>query len=306
MIPIPPQVAARIGLAMTRSTVSIVWMVWAALFFAGSVGYVRYLSDFMSTFEIVLFRQVIGVALMAPWLIRSGRGALRTRRLSLHVLRAFLSYFGMLLSFYSFTLVTIADAMALQFTAPLFTTIFAILFLREMVGPHRWLAIVFGFVGVLMIVRPGFAEVNIGMPLALMAAAFFAGSNVSNRALSSTDSTAVIVFYGFVLQIPIAAVPAAMTWTTPGWDLAPALLLFGIVAATAQWCLARALANADASLVEPVMFLRLPFVAVIGYFIFAQLPDVWTWLGAAVIFASTYVLARREAAVRPAAPGEPG
>lgn len=299
---------------MTRATIGIVWMVCAAMFFAVSVGFVRYLSDFMSTFEVVLFRQVLGMALMVPWLIRTGpRELLRTRRLSLHVQRAFWSYFGMLSSYYAYTLITIADATALQFTTPLFTTVFAILFLKEIVGPHRWLAIVFGFVGVLVIARPGFVEFNLGMPFAVVAASFFAASNVTNRALSRTDSTATIVFYGFVLQIPIAALPAAATWVTPGWDIVPALLAFGVVSTTAQWCLARALANADASLVEPVMFLRLPFVAGIGYLVFAQLPDIWTWGGAAVIFVSTWVLAHREvadvrrrAALRPGASGGSG
>jgi len=130
--------------------------------------------------------------------------------------------------------------------------------------------------------------------VAICAALFYAGSNVTNRALSRTDSTAVILFYGFMLQIPMAAIPAAMTWVTPGWDVIWPLLGFGVTAIAAQWCLTRALAVADASLVEPVMFVRLPFVSMIGYFLFAEIPDGWVWVGAAVIFTSTIVLARRE------------
>ncbi len=283
---------------MSGATRGMLWMLAAALFFSASVGFVRYLSDIMSTFEIVLFRQLIGMAFMLPWLYRVGIAGLRTRRLPLQGLRSALSYFGMLASYYSFTLIPIADAVALQFTTPIFTTIFAIIFLKEVVGSHRWLALLFGFVGVLIIVRPGLAGLNLGIPAALCAAAFYAGSNVVNRALSRTDSTPLIVFYSFALQVPLAAVPAALTWTTPGWaDVLP-LLGFGVVAIAAQWCLTRSLATADASLVEPVMFVRMPFVAVIGYFLFAQVPDSWTWVGAAVIFTSTYVLARREAAHR--------
>lgn len=295
---------------MTAGTRGMLWMLGAALFFSASVGFVRYLSDVMSTFEIVFARQLMGFLFMLPWLFRNGLAVAYTRRPFLQCARAVLSYLGMLTSYYSFTLMSMADAVALQFTTPLFTTLLAILFLKEIVGFHRWAAIFFGFVGVLIIVRPGFAEVGLGIPIALAAAAFYAGSNVTNRALSRTDSTAVILFYGFALQIPLAAIPAAATWVTPGWEELLPLLGFGVVAITAQWCLTRALATADASLVEPVMFVRLPFVTAIGYFLFAQIPDAWTWVGAAVIFVSTYVLARREAAdVRRKAalmPGQPG
>lgn len=283
---------------MSAATRGMLWMLAAALFFSASVGFVRYLSDIMSTFEIVLFRQAIGLAFMLPWLYRVGLAGLRTERIGLQTLRSSLSYFGMLASYFSFTLIPIADAVALQFTTPLFTTIFAIIFLKELVRSHRWMALLFGFVGVLIIVRPGMADLNLGIPAALLAASLYAGSNVTNRALSRTDSTPVIVFYSFALQIPLAAVPAAMTWTTPGWADALPLLGFGIVSIAAQWCLTRSLATAEASLVEPVMFIRMPIVAVIGYFLFAQVPDGWSWVGATVIFTSTYVLARREAALQ--------
>lgn len=283
---------------MSAATRGMLWMFGAALFFSASVGFVRYLSDFMSTFEIVFFRQMIGFAFMLPWLYRVGLPGLRTNRLPMQSLRSALSYFGMLASYFSFTQIPIADAVALQFTTPLFTTVFAIIFLKELVGGHRWMALLFGFIGVLVIVRPGFGALNFGIPAALCAAACYAGSNVVNRSLSRTDSTPLIVFYSFALQIPLAAVPAAVTWTTPGWAEILPLLGFGVVSMGAQWCLTRSLATADASLVEPVMFVRMPFVAVIGYFLFAQLPDRWTWVGAVVIFASTYVLARREAAYR--------
>lgn len=280
---------------MNPSSWGMLFMLGAALAFSASVGFVRYLSNYMSTFEIVFFRQIMGLAFMLPWLMRAGTDAARTKRLPMQSFRAVLSYLGMLSSYYSFTLIPIADAVALQFTTPLFTTILAIIFLKEIVGLHRWSAILFGFAGVLIIVRPGFAELTLGVPVAICAALFYAGSNVTNRALSRTDSTAVILFYGFMLQIPMAAIPAAMTWVTPGWDVIWLLLGFGVTAIAAQWCLTHALAVADASLVEPVMFVRLPFVSMIGYFLFAEIPDGWVWVGAAVIFTSTIVLARREA-----------
>lgn len=274
----------------------MLWMFAAAVFFSTSVGFVRQLSDTLSTFEIVFIRQLMGITFMIPWLWRIGISAMRTSRIPLLTFRALLSYLGMLASYYSYTLIQLADAVSLQFTTPLFTVILAIIFLKEVVGLHRWTALVVGFIGVAIIVRPGFTDINIGVPIAILAAVFYAGSNVANRALASTEATSVIMFYGFLLQIPMAAVPAVLTWVTPGWEHILPLLGFGIVAFGAQYCLTRSFAVADASLVEPVMFVRLPLVAIIGYFVFSQSPDVWTWVGAVVIFSSTYILARLEAA----------
>ena len=281
---------------MTPGTRGMLWMLGAALFFSISVGFVKHLSTTLAAFEIVFLRQLIGVVFMIPWLMRIGVFSMRTRRLPMLTLRAGLSYLGMLASYYSYTLISLADAVSLQFTTPLFTTILAILFLKEIVGKHRWGALVVGFIGVTIIVRPGFETINIGVPIALLAALFYGSSNVANRALTSTEATPVIMFYGFLLQLPMAAIPAAMTWVTPGWEHALPLLGFGMVAFGAQYCLTRSFAVAEASLVEPVMFIRLPCVAVIGYVLFAQVPDVWTWVGGAVIFVSTYGLARMEAA----------
>ena len=281
---------------MTPGTRGMVWMLGAALFFSASIGFVRHLSDTLNTFEIVFIRQLIGVVFMVPWLMRIGISSMRTNRVPMLTLRASLSYLGMVASYYAYTLIALADAVALQFTTPLFTTVLAIIFLKEIVGRHRWAALVFGFIGVAIIVRPGFEAVNLGVPIALMAALLYGSSNVANRALTCTESTSVIMFYGFLLQLPMAAIPAAMVWVTPGWELMLPLLGFGAVAFGAQYCLTSSFAAAEASLVEPVMFIRLPCVAAIGYVVFAQAPDVWTWVGAAVIFVSTYGLARLEVA----------
>ncbi len=279
---------------MSRTIRGVLWMAGAALCFSASIGLVRHLSDSMSTFEIVFLRQLLGALVMIPWLWRAGLGALRTRVLPLHCARAAVSYLGMATSYYSVTLIPLADAVSLQFTSPLWVALLAMVFLGESVGINRWGAIALGFIGVLVIMRPGFAEIGIGMLIALSAALFYAGGDITVRALSRTDSIPVIMFYGYILQLPLAVVPAALTWTTPGWDVAPALIAFVAVALGAQYCMTVSLSIADASLVTPVLFMRLPFVAAIGFVFFAQTPDNWTWVGAAIILSSTYVLARWE------------
>jgi drug/metabolite transporter (DMT)-like permease len=279
---------------MNPSIRGVFWMAGAALCFSVSIGLVRQLSESMSTFEIVFLRQLLGAVVMLPWLWRAGFGALRTQVLPLHGIRAAFGYLGMVASYYSVTLIPLADAVSLQFTSPLWVAVMAIFFLGETIRSNRWIAIALGFAGVLVIMRPGFEAIGIGMLIALAAALFYAGGDVTVRALSRTDSIPVIMFYGYILQLPFAIIPAAMTWTTPGWDVAPAFMAFLVVAVGAQWCMTSALSIADASLVTPVLFLRLPLVAAIGYFFFAQIPDTWTWIGAAIILTSTYVLSRWE------------
>lgn len=275
----------------------ILWMALAAFWFAAAIGLVRYLSDHMSTLQITLFRQVLGALTILPLLLRGGGLRFRTERPWLHLVRGMSSYLGMLLSYYSVTLISIAESSALQFTLPFFTFLFAMWLLGERIGVHRWLAMAVGFAGVLIIVQPGFATPNLGVFVALGAALSYGLSDTSTRLLSRTDSTNLIMFYTFVLPIPIGLIPAALNWTWPTWSGWAIVLVFSLVSTAASWCLTRAFEVAEASVVSPVLYLRLPMVAAIGWVFFGQPTDIWTWIGAAIIFVATYALARREAVV---------
>ena len=275
--------------------VGVLWMFGAAVAFSVTLALVRHLSASYSTFEIVVFRLVFGIAVLLPWLVRVGRAGLRTNNLRLYAARAAFAYSAMFCGYYSVRLITIADSVALQFTLPIFTLIFAVILLKERAYAHRWIATVLGFVGVLIIVRPGFAEVNAGVAIALAAALLFGVVDVSTRFLSRSDGIRTILFYGFVLQLPIAVIPAAATWVTPTPADLPWILAFAVGALSAQVCITNSLAAAEASLVSPVLYLRLPMVALLGYAFFAELPSVWTWVGAALIFACTYYCTWRDA-----------
>lgn len=275
--------------------VGVLWMVAAAIAFSVTITVVRHLSDKFTTFEIVFFRQIFGTAIMLPWLFRAGIGVLKTREIKAYLIRAVTTYCAMLAAYYSVVLITIADSIALQFTLPFFTIIFAMLALREKVRSHRWIATIVGFIGAMIIIRPGFADVNAGMLIALAAAAFYGVSDTCTRFLSGKDSINVVVFYGFILQLPISAVPAVMTWVTPDMSDLVFILIFVVVAVGAQFCITQSFANAEASLVSPVLFIRLPFVAALGYFFFSELPSTWTWIGAAILFASTFWSTRIDA-----------
>ncbi len=262
-------------------------MTAAALFFSVAIGFVRHLSDTYTTFEIAFFRQVLGIAVTSLWVWRFGLAALKTRVIHLHFLRAVLGYGGLVAVYYAVRLISLADAQALQFTLPFFTFVFAAWALKETIRAHRWAATVIGFAGALIIIRPGFAEVNAGMLIALGAVALFAGSDVTNRYLSGRDTIGAIIFYGFVIQFPIGFAASIPGWVTPSLAELPLIIVFAASAVAAQWCLTRSFAAAEASLVSPVLYLRLPFTALIGFVFFDQVTDLWTWIGAAIMIAST-------------------
>jgi drug/metabolite transporter (DMT)-like permease len=273
----------------------VLWMVLAAFFFAVSVGLVRYLSTTIHAFEQTFWRQCLGLLIILPFVWRNGLIGLRTRQLKTHLLRNLIGYAGISLSFYCVTLIPIAEAMALQFTLPLFTIVFAMLILSEKVGPHRLAATAIGFLGALIILRPGMIAIQFGAVVALASAACLAMSDTLVRRLSRGDTTLLIVFYGYLMQAPFSLAGALPVWTNPSASDWPWLIALGVCSFIAQWGLSRAFVLAEASLVSPILFLRLPIVAAIGYTFFAQVPDIWTWVGAAVIFGSSYYAARREA-----------
>lgn len=280
-----------------------IWMVMGGLSLVIMAADIRYLVPKFSILELIFLRSVISLCLILPWAISGGAGVLRTRRLGLHVFRNSIHYLGNLGWFLGVILVPLADVAALQFTIPLFLVVMAALILRENIGPHRWWATAIGFMGMLVIVRPGYIPIGTGALALLMSSMFYASSQTATKILSRTDSPNLVLFYMTVIFVPISFVPALFGWVTPGLDDVVPLLVLGITGFTAHFCMIRAFAAADASFVVPFDFLRLPMSAVIGFLLFQERPDMWTWIGASIIFASAYYNTRRE--THPAPPKEP-
>jgi drug/metabolite transporter (DMT)-like permease len=188
----------------------------------------------------------------------------------------------------------VAEATSLSFTAPIFASIGAMIFLGERAGLRRWTAIVMGFVGTLIILRPGLAEIPPAALLLLFGSAAVAGSVIMVKILSRTERSSAIVTYMGLYMVPMLLIPTVFVWQTPAWPLYPWLIAMGGVGTLAQWAMTQAYAAADATAVLPFDYLRLPFVAVAGFFVFGERLDVWTWTGAAVIAASSIYIAHRE------------
>lgn len=270
------------------------WMLLAGASYAVTGAIVRHLADSFSVLELALLRSLIALLIFLPMIVRSGPAMLRTTKLHVHALRAGMTYGGILCWFYGVSTIPLADYHALAFTLPLFTMAMAAMFLGQRVAVANWAAVAVGFGGALVILRPGFESVNLGAVAALAAALSFAMVNTLVKVLSRTDPASVQVIYSNLLVMPLALVPAVFDWRTPGWPDLPWIVAMGAFGTIAQFCITRAIAVADARVVQPFDFARLPIAAAIGYVFFAEVSDPWTWIGAVIIFGAGYTALWRE------------
>ena len=248
-----------------------------------------------SVLLMIFLRNVINLGLMAPSLMRSGRAVVRTEKIGLHALRNAFLYTGNVAWFYGVTQIAIADVAALQFTSPLFTAIIAAIFLGERFGGHRLVAILVGFAGAVVIIRPGVIPVNIGTLAILAAALLYSAAHVVTKRLSDTESGTTVVFYMSVTILFYSLIPALFVWRTPLVEDLPAIVGLGLTGYATHYCITRSMACADATFVIPFDFMRLPFSAAIGWILFSESLDLWTLTGAVIIFAAGYYSTVREA-----------
>lgn len=280
---------ARPGLA------AVLLMLAASLALASMHGSVRFVSAGLHPFEIAFFRNVFGFCVLIPWLARIGVAAFATRKLPLHLVRGVLNGGSMLMWFLGLSLIPLAEATALSLASPLIATAGAILFLGEPVRGHRWLGLGLGVAGMLTILRPGFEEIGLGAAAVLLSAVLVTASKLIAKTLTRTESPTAIVAWLTLLMIPVTAVPAAFVWQTPTGLQLLMLLGIGALGSCGHLCLVHAYRLADVGLVEPLVFFRLVWAALLGFLIFAEIPDAWVWIGGLLIVAATTWLARREA-----------
>lgn len=272
-------------------------MIAAAACTAVNAVLVRVLTDGgTNPLEIAFFRNLFGLLFLLPWLIRHGTAGLRTRRPGMHLWRAGWNLAGMIAFFYAIALMPVADVVALNFTAPIFASVGAVLFLGEAMRMRRWSAVFAGFLGALVILRPGFQEIGTPATIALFAALSWALMNLIAKDLARTDPAPTIVILNLLLMTPASLLPALFVWTTPSvWALLM-MAAHGVLGTVNQICVVRAFKLADTTFVMPFDFTRLPFVAVLAFLLFGEIPDIWTWIGAAMIFGANVYLTRRESA----------
>ncbi len=276
---------------MSPALQAAIWMIGAIVSFSSMAVAGRALSTDLSSFEMMMYRSFIGLGIiLIVGMIFGKFGELRFDRLKLNALRNICHFTGQNLWFSALPLITLAQVFALEFTSPIWVLIFALLFAGEGLNRARLAAVALGFVGAMMVARPGVGGDPLGLGLAALSAVFFAGSIVSTRVLTRSETIFGILFWLTTMQ-------AVMGLVTTGWDgditwpsLAnwPWVIIIACAGLLAHTCLTNALKLAPAVVVTPMDFLRLPAIALIGAAFYSEPLNIWVLLGAALIFAGNY------------------
>ncbi len=282
---------------MSPAVRAAIWMLGAVVAFSSMAIAGRALTPEHSTFEIMFYRSLIGIVLVLVIGGALGRlGEVSTRHFGLHAIRNLSHFTGQNLWFFALGYIPLSQLFALEFTTPIWVLLLAALFLGEHLTRFRIAMALLGFVGVLIVARPGVAEVNIGTITAALAAIGFAGSIVTTKRLTRDVSTTCILFWLTVMQAVFGLITTAWDGqiTFPSAQSRPWLVLVGCAGLAAHLCLTTALKFAPATVVVPLDFARLPVIAVIGFLFYSEPFDAFVFLGAAVIFLANYLNILRE------------
>jgi len=274
-------------------------MILATLLFSIMHASIKHISSDIHPFEVAFFRNLFGLVVIAPWFIKYGIKPLITNRIKLHFLRSVFNVIAMLTFFYALSVSPLAEVASLSFTAPLFATLLAIIFLGEKIGIRRSAAIIIGFIGAAIIVNPDYKTINIGHMCVLISASIWSVSLIFIKILGKTESSVTITSYMVLFMIPLSAIAASFYWIMPSLNDLLVLAIIGITGTYAQMLLAQALKEEDTVVIMPFDFLKLVWAVLIGYLIFSEVPQVNTWIGSIIIFSSTLYVAYRERKIPP-------
>ena len=276
----------------------IFWMLASAFFLAASNSLVRWVNAELHPLQTVFLALAIVCVCLLPWTARAGLSGFRTRRYGAYAALIATGTVTIVAWFFALSLAPLAEATAISFGAPLLVTAAAGLLLGERVDLPRWGAVIVGFAGTLIILRPGFAEFGTGGAVVLLATAGMAAGYLLTKMLAAHEPVSQIVAYTTFAQTAATFPLALAVWETPRPGLVPAILAMGATMYFGRLFMVRAFAAADASIVMPIDFARLPFIALMAYWAFDQKPDLWTWIGAALIVGAALFVMRREAGAR--------
>jgi drug/metabolite transporter (DMT)-like permease len=270
------------------------WMGVAVLSFAMMAVAVRELLRHMHIYEILALRTLVTMSIVCTIVARHGLAPLRTRRFPEHAARALVHVAGQFCWMYAVGALTLAMVFAIEFTMPAWVALLAMAFLGERMNRGRWVMLVAGLVGVALIVRPGFGVFQPAALVMLLGSLCYAASMIFTKRLSGTDSAIAVIFWMSAVQLPLTLAFAAPAWVSPVLSDLPWVLVIGCGSFAAHYSMTRAMKLADATVVTPVDFLRLPLIAAVGALFYAEPFDPMVIAGAVVIFIGTYYSLSRE------------
>ncbi len=262
--------------------------------FAGMQALIRYTTRTEHPFEVVFVRNLFGLAAIAPFFLRHGLGVFRTKRLHHHAFRNFIHLGSMMMFFYGVSLTPLATVSALSFTSPLFAALLAVILLRERIRARRIAALAIGFIGTLIIIRPGFIELQPGALMVLGSSFIWGFVMINIKALGTSESSLTSTAYMAVMMTPLSLIPAGFHWSWPPLETIACFAAMGALGTLAHISLAQAFREAEATAVLPADFLRMIWASLLGFAFFGEVPEVLVWVGAAMIFGATIYIAYRE------------
>jgi drug/metabolite transporter (DMT)-like permease len=284
-------------MAETQSTLkAALWMGGSIASFLTMTVAGRAILPDLDVFQLMEMRSVIGWFILLPLVLASGGfAAMRTKRPLQHIGRNVVHYAGQFAWLQALTMIPLAQLISIEFTTPIWGALLAVLFLGERMSARKVMAIVLGLIGVLVIVRPGATAIDPGHLIMLAGAVGFGISVVMVKSLTRTDSVVAIIFWMLIIQSVIGLVPAIAVWRTPTAEMWPWILLVSFTGMSSHFCMARALTYAEATVVMPMDFLRLPLSALIGFLLYSERIDAFTAIGAALILAGNLFNLQRRA-----------
>ena len=284
------------------------WLLASAIMFTFTGVLVKTLGETLHPFEISLFRGLVALAVILPIFARTGgiSAGMKTQIPLLQMTRGVVGSLAMFLGFYAIVALPLADAQAISFSRNLFLVPLAAFILAEAVGPRRAIAAAIGFIGVLIMLRPGMASggdeaamiLSLGAAAALGHAFLVALATVLVNIASRYDGPVTLMFYTNIVSVTLIAIPTIFVWQTPNMTELAMLVAMGVLATASHNCFIRAFAMGEASVIAPVDYSRLIFAALAGWLVFASVPDIYTIIGASIIVASSFYIVRREAGLQ--------
>ena len=276
--------------------IAVALLALGATFFGSFMGAgVKLLSDDLHPIVICFYRSLMGLILITPFAIRNNFKALQTQNMRLQIFRASINVISMICWFSAIGMMHFEKATALGFTTPLFTTVLAVIVLGEVIRFHRTAALLLGFIGIIIIIRPGYVPFEFGTVLMLIASFSFSFVLIFVKKLSATDSSLTIIFYHLLYMTPVFFILSLFYWENINLYQLIVFTLMGASGLLSHWCLAQAFKMSDTTFVMPLQFTKLIWASLIGLFIFAEQPDIWTWVGGIIIFISVVYITYREA-----------
>ena len=279
---------------MSNNKLAIFLIITSVFFGTVMLSFLKIAQEDVNVYVAGFFRFFLGLVIILPYIIKNKDAVLKTTHLKQHFLRAILGLPAMLLYFSALVLLPIEKLTAISFVVPLIVTILAVFFLGEKIYIYRTLALILGFSGMLVIIRPGFVDISIGVYMVLFSALLWSINIIITKKISKDDSAITILAYQSIFMSLLSFFIVLFFWEMPSLKTFIYLILAAMCGTVLHLTLNHAFKLVDVSMTQPYSFLNLVFASIIGYFVFDEMPDLYTWIGALIIFTGVLIISYRE------------